>query len=32
VDHNPGTYAFAGDRKRMTEAEVMALFGAGGEA
>ena len=29
VDHNPGNYAFAGDRPRMTEAEVMAMVNAG---
>lgn len=31
VDHKPSSYAFAGDRKRMTEAEVMAMVNAGGE-
>lgn len=27
IDHKPPGYAFAGERKQMTEAEVMALFG-----
>ncbi len=26
IDHKPGGYAFAGDLKQMTEAEVMAAF------
>ncbi|WP_226780098.1 GFA family protein [Oceaniglobus trochenteri] len=29
VDHKPEGYAFAGERKRMTEAEVLAQFGIG---
>jgi hypothetical protein len=28
IDHKPEGHAFAGDRKRMTEAEVMAAIGA----
>ena len=27
VDHKPGSYAFAGDRQRMTEADVLAMTG-----
>ena len=28
IDHKPESYAFAGERNRMTEAEVMAMVGA----
>ena len=27
VDHKPDSHAFAGERQRMTEAEVLAIFG-----
>lgn len=30
IDHKPAAYAFAGERKRMTEADVMAMVGAAG--
>lgn len=30
IDHKPDSHSFAGERKQMTEAEVMALFGASG--
>lgn len=30
IDRKPDTYAFEGDRKRVTEAEVMALLSGGG--
>lgn len=30
IDAKPDSHAFAGDRKRMTEAEVMAMVNAGG--
>jgi hypothetical protein len=29
IDKKPACYAFDGDRKRVTEAEVMAMFGGG---
>ncbi|TRD22079.1 GFA family protein [Palleronia caenipelagi] len=29
IDHKPAGYAFAGERQRMTEAEVLAAFGPG---
>ena len=32
IDHKPDSYAFAGERKRMTEAEVMEMVGGSGEA
>ena len=32
IDEKPDYYAFAGDRERLTGAEVMAKFGAGGSA
>ena len=32
IDHKPGSHAFAGDRKRMTEADVMAMMNAEGGA
>ena len=28
IDHKPATHAFAGERKRMTEAEVLEMVGA----
>ncbi|MFQ6547048.1 GFA family protein [Aestuariibius sp. 2305UL40-4] len=28
IDHKPDSHAFAGERKRMTEADVMAMVGA----
>ena len=31
IDHKPASHAFAGERKRMTEADVMAMVAAGGE-
>ena len=31
IDHKPDAYAFAGERKRMTEAEVIAAFQKAGE-
>lgn len=31
VDHKPASHAFAGERRRMTEAEVMAMVGAEAE-
>lgn len=31
IDHKPSSHAFAGERKRMTEAEVMEMVGAAGD-
>ncbi len=31
IDRKPSNYAFEGDRKTMTEAEVMAMFASGAE-
>ena len=32
IDHKPESYAFAGDRTRMTEAEVIEMVSGGGDA
>jgi len=32
IDHKPASHAFAGERKRMTEAEVLEMVGASTEA
>ena len=32
IDHKPASYDFAGERRRMTEADVMAMVGGGGGA
>ena len=31
IDHKPATHAFAGERKRMTEADVLEMVGASGD-
>ncbi len=32
IDHKPASYAFAGERKTMTEADIMAMVNDGGPA
>ena len=31
IDHKPASHAFAGERKRLTEADVMAMVGGGSD-